>query len=225
MDGSRTTKPFTLATDSRVYFCSLGSPWQRGTNEHTNRLLRQYFPRGRLRVLPVLVSLPVTLTSIVKGSAARRASRYVYCRVRQSGRFPNGQARLDPPPQERAGQLAPIDNLASPQATDIAVSRLAEHTLGPEMLLKLFFSTPCLNEEASIDGFVRHVQALLIRIRPFEPAVDLLWRPIECELAAHYIIYLSFRFSAPPFPKVKFAILKEVEVVLHGTVNLPQPFI
>ena len=57
---------FSVATDVEVYFCDPQNPWQRGTNEDTNRLLRQYFPkanRSKASLSANSTQSPVTSTS------------------------------------------------------------------------------------------------------------------------------------------------------------------
>jgi IS30 family transposase len=46
-------KRLTIATNVQVYFCDPRSSWQRGSNEDTNGLVRQYFPRGTSRISQV----------------------------------------------------------------------------------------------------------------------------------------------------------------------------
>nr|WP_281347957.1 IS30 family transposase [Marinobacter changyiensis] len=72
---------FTMATNMAVYFCDPQSPWQRGTNENINRLLRQYFPNGS------------SLSGYSQEDLDRYAAR-LYNRPRKTLRFPTPADKL-----------------------------------------------------------------------------------------------------------------------------------
>ena len=90
-------KRFSLATDVKVFFCDPQQPWQRGSNENTNGLLRQYFPKGMdladISQSELILSLVSSTNVLDRRSASRRRQSALLNALRRSIESADGHRR------------------------------------------------------------------------------------------------------------------------------------
>jgi IS30 family transposase len=89
---------FTVDTGVTVYFCDPRSPWQRGSNENTNRLLRQYLPKGtdfRTLTQDQLDAIAAELNSRPRQTLAWKAPLAVFIEAFRSTAEPGGAAVVE----------------------------------------------------------------------------------------------------------------------------------
>ena len=105
---------FTIATNVQVYFCDPRSPWQRGSNENTNGLLRQYFPRGTdfSRISQnYLNAIALRLNQRPRKTWASKRQPIDYkrcCTDRLNAPPKNRHRRMDRPRRKRATNFGPL---------------------------------------------------------------------------------------------------------------------
>ncbi len=103
-------KRFSMETDIDVYFCDPQSPWQRGSNENTNRLLRQYFPKG----LDLAAHSQAELNKVARQSTSGQEKRWTSVAAERFSQCVCGD-RLRPPPKPAVSRCSTPQPIRSPR--------------------------------------------------------------------------------------------------------------